>query len=189
MYALIKTENRIVNGATRPVRTYRNGTTGGELTTYLIRGDKNKGEWWVFEDLFTLPFIRTVAAKKIMDLYGFGLSMTDIVGHTAQIKALLRSTDDEKYEKIYAKVLELESLTSAMADPVKQCIGLCTVYLLYNDERPDAYVQAEQNIKMSHLALDIDLQAFFLNWWTDIMKSSGQLLKGLSRIASMTAQS
>lgn len=189
MFELIKTETRQIQGAQRPVRTYRNKTTGTELTTYLLKEDRARGQWWTFEDLFTLPFIRQVASKKIMDLYGFGLSITDITAHTTQIKQLLRSDDQEKYEKVYAKVLELENITSAMADPIKQCIGLCTVYLLYNDERPDAYVQSEQNVKMSHLALDIDLQSFFLNWWTDIMRDSGKLLKGLSRIASMTGQS
>lgn len=189
MFRLIKNENRVIQGKERAVRTYRNEQTTTELTTYLLTNDKFGGYWWTFEDLFTVPFIRQMAAKKVVDLYGYGLTMPDIMGYTAQIKTLLRSNDAEKYEKIYAEVLKLESLTSAMADPVKQCIGLSTVYLLYNDERPDAYVQSEQNVKMSVLAQDIDLQAFFLNWWTDIMKDSGQVLKGLSRIASTIAQS
>jgi hypothetical protein len=167
------------------VRTYRNETTGTEITTYLLYTDRGKGTWWAFEDLFQLPFIRQLAAKKIVDLYGYGLTITDIKGHTRQLKTILRADKDpERYEKAYAKVLELELLTDSMADPVKQCIGLGTLYLLYNDERPDAYVQAEQNVKMSALALDLDLQAFFLNWWTEVMKSSGTILNGISRIAS-----
>lgn len=186
MFRLTKTEVRAAGGLKEAkVRTYRNDATGTEITTYLIYSDRGGGQWWTFEDLFQLPFIRQLAAKKIVDLYGHGLTISDVKGYTRQIKAALKADKDpERYERAYGKVLELEQLTDAMADPVKQCIGLGTLYILLNDERPDAYVQAEQNVKMSAMAVDLDLQAFFLNWWTDVMRSSGRLLKGLSAIAS-----
>jgi hypothetical protein len=185
MFELTGTAQKQIGGASKEARRYRNNTTGTELFTYCLYTDKGGRKWWTFEDLFTLPFIRQLAAKKVIDLYGHGLSMTDIKAYTTQIKEVLRSSHVEKYDLAMAKVLELEALTDTMADPVKQSIGLCTVYVLLDDERPDAYLQAEQNVKMSALALDIDAQAFFLRWWTGVMSNSGKVLNGLSRIASM----
>lgn len=184
MFQLTTTALRTIGGKPTPTRTYRNEQTGSELVTYQLYQDKAKNTWWTFEDLFTLPFIRQLAAKRVIDLYGHGLALTDIKAHTTQLKNTLRGTDPEKYERAYAKVLELESLTESTADPVKQCIGLSTVYLLLNDERPDVWTTAEQAVKMSHLSLDLDAQAFFLRWWTDIMRHSGKVLKGLSQIVS-----
>ncbi len=184
MFQLTTTASRPVGGKPTPARTYRNEQTGTELVTYQLYKDRAGNTWWTFEDLFTLPFIRQLAAKKVLDLYGHGLALSDIKAHTTQLKTLLRGSEADKYERAYAKVLELEGLSETMADPVKQCIGLCTVYILMNDERPDAYVQAEQSVKMSHLALDVEAQAFFLRWWTDTMRHSGKVLKGISQIVS-----
>ena len=189
MFKLIGTQERIVGQTKRQVRTWRNDTTGGEISTYLLTTDPGGNKWWAFENLYELPFIRTMAANKIVRLYGNDLLLEDILAHTKDLKALLRSSDGEKYEKAYAKVLELETLSTAMADPVKQCIGLCTLYVLVNDERPDAYVQSEQSYKMNLLALDVDLQTFFLRWWTEVMQQSGKDLKLLSLIASTINQS
>lgn len=176
-----------MSGRDTPVRRYVNEQTGTEVTTYLLHVDRGKQQWWAFEDLFTLPFIRQMAAKKVLDLYGNGLALDDITAHTAQLKLLLKGTEADKYERAYAKVLELEGLATAVADPVKQCLGLCTVYLLLDDERPDVYSQGVQAVKFTSLAQDVDAQAFFLRWWTDIMRLSGPLLSGLSRIVSTTA--
>ena len=69
----LKTEStQPINGQPTKIRIYRNSVTGGELTTYLIRTDEFDHTWWAFEDLFSLPFIRQVAAKKVIDLYGHG---------------------------------------------------------------------------------------------------------------------
>lgn len=187
MLKLTKEEKRTVGGKTVDTRTYVNTLTGTEISTYHLYTDVQGQRWWTFEDLFGLPFMRQLAAKKVVDLYGHDLSLQDLLAHTAQLKGLLRSQDAEKYEKAYAKVLELETLSTAMADPVKQCIGLCTVYLLLEDEPPDVYFQPTQNRKLAALALDVDAQAFFLSWWIDHMRRSGQLLKGLSRIVSTTS--
>lgn len=186
MLKLTREEKRTVGNRMADTRTYVNTLTGTEISTYHLYTDAQGWRWWTFEDLFGLPFMRQLAAKKVADLYGHDLSLQDILAHTAQLKGLLRSQDAERYEKAYAKVLELETLSTAMADPVKQCIGLCTVYLLLEDEAPDVYFQPTQNRKLASLAVDVDAQAFFLSWWTDHMRRSGRLLKGLSRIVSTT---
>lgn len=189
MLKLEKIDKRMINGVETPIRIYRNTMTENEVVTYLLYTDKLKNSWWTFEDLFALPFIRQLAAKKVLDLYGHGLALDDVKTISGEIKAILRSDSQERYEKAYAKVLELENLTETMADPVKQCIGLCTVYLLLNDEQPDVWTNHWSASKMTLLSLDIAAQSFFLNWWTGIMRRSGSLLKGLSQIVSTVAQS
>jgi hypothetical protein len=184
MLKLEKQEDRVLNGSPTKVRVYRNTTTDTVVETYLLLKDPQGNLWWTFLDLFSLPFIRQLAAKKVLDLYGHGLRIEDIKAITSQVKATLRSDSPEKYDLAMAKVLELENLTDATADPVKQCIGLCTVYLLLNEESPDVWTNTESSAKMGLLSLDASLQAFFLNWWTGVMRRSGLLLKGLSRIAS-----
>jgi hypothetical protein len=184
MLKLEKQEERQINGQPSTVRIYRNTATESVVETYLILKDPQGNKWWTFLDLFSLPFIRQLAAKKVLDLYGHGLKIDDIKAITSQVKATLRSDSPEKYDLAMAKILELENLTDATADPVKQCIGLCTVYLLLNDENPDVWTNQESSAKMSLLSMDAQLQAFFLNWWTVVMRRSGSILKGLSRIAS-----
>lgn len=189
MLNLEKSENKLINGKPTPVRAYRNTITDSTVSTYLLHKDGQGNEWWTFEDLFALPFIRQLAAKKVLDLYGNGLALQDVKAISAQLKNILRSNSPEKYELAYAKTLELENLAETMADPIKQCMGLCTVYLLLNDENPDAWTTQVTSVKMGILTLDVGLQSFFLNWWTGIMRQSGQALKGLSRIASRVNQS
>lgn len=184
MLVLEKSDNRRINGVNTPIRIYKNSLTGNELTTYLLRTDKGGNTWWTFEDLFALPFIRQLAAKKVLDLYGHGLALEDVKGIASQIKTILKSTSPEKYEQAFAKVIELENLSETMADPVKQCMGLCTVYLLLNDEQPDVWTNQAASVKMTLLALDVESQSFFLNWWIGTMRHSGRVLKGLSQIAS-----
>ena len=184
MLKLDKQEKREINGQPTDVRTYKNTLTGNSVTTYILKVDKFGNKWWTFEDLFALPFIRQLTAKKVLDLYGHGLTLDDVKSITGQLKAILRTDSGERYEQAYAKVLELENLTESMADPVKQCMGMCTVYLLLNDETPDTWTNSIASQKMTVMAMDLDLQAFFLNWWTDIMRRSGRAFDGLSRIVS-----
>jgi len=186
MLKLERAEDREINGAVTPTRRYKNTLTGNDLTTYLLHVDKFGNKWWTFEDLFALPFIRQLTAKRVLDLYGNGLTLEDVKSITVQLKTILRSDDGEKIDRAMAKVFELENLTETMADPVKQCMGLCTVYLLFNDEMPDAWSNQVTAQKMTAMASDLESQAFFLNWWTDIMRRSGKVLKGLSRIVSTT---
>jgi hypothetical protein len=187
MLRFLREEHRVVNKKQVPFRVYENTITSTEVCTYLLHTDRAGHRWYTFEDLFAIPFMRQLAAKKVVDLYGHDLTLADITAHMTQLKALLRSAEPDKYERCYAKVLELETLAGGMADPVKQCIGLCTVYLLLDDEQPDTYNQSTQNVKLTVLSLDLDAQSFFLNWWTEHMRHSGQLLKALSRIASTTS--
>lgn len=188
MLQLQKVETKKINGKPTEVRTYKNSLTGSDVCTYMLYTDKGGNQWWAFEDLFALPFIRQLSAKKVLDLYGHGLSLEDIKSISGQIKTILKSDSPEKYEQAYAKALELENLAETMADQVKQCMGLCTVYLLLNDENPGAWTNQVTSQKLTIMSLDIEAQSFFLNWWTDIMRHSGQVLKGLSRIVSTASE-
>lgn len=188
MYTLEKTDERVINGKKTPIRIYKNTLTGNLCTTYEIRKDISGNTWWGFEDLFSLPFVRQLQAKKVIELYGNGLALEDIKLMTGQMKLILKSQDPEKYEKVFAKVLEMENLSETMADPVKQCYGLCTVYLLFNDEKPDIWDNQTVSAKMTAMSVDIESQSFFLNWWIEVMKQSGKVLKGLSQIASTVNQ-
>lgn len=176
-----------INGKETPIMIWQNQQTGGELVTYLVRQTPDH-KWWAFEDLYQLPMMRYIAAKKVLELYGHGLSLDDIKGITGVMKGILKSDDKEKYEKAYAKVLELESLTESFADPIKQSLGLCTVYLLLDDEPPDVWTNQVSSLKMGILALDVESQAFFLNWWASSITHYGQGLKGLSAIVSKMSE-
>jgi hypothetical protein len=189
MLQLVKEESRLINNTPTPARVYKNTITGTEVVTYRLHVDRVGNTWWTFEDLFALPFIRQLAAKKVLDLYGNGLSLDDVKSISSQLKTILKAQDPERYERAFAKVLELENLAEMMADPVKQCMGLCTVYLLMNDEQPDAWTGQVTAAKMTVMAMDVEAQSFFLNWWTGIMRHSGQVLKGLSRIVSTVDES
>lgn len=178
---------RLING--KPVKVWKNTTTESEIVTYYLRTDKFNNTFWAFEDLFALPFIRQSAAKKVLDLYGHGLHLEDIRKLTGEVKIILKGNSPEKYEQAYSKILELENLSETMADPVRQCMGLCTVYLLYNDEAPDVWNNQINQQKMTAMANDPDSQAFFLNWWIDTTQRYGQALNGLSRIASIITES
>lgn len=184
MLKLIKTETRRISGEERPVRIYKNSLTESELITFLLRKDIFGNSFWAFEDLFSIPFIRQSAAKKVLDLYGHGLHLDDIKKLTGEAKIILKATGPDKYEQAFAKILELENLSETLGDPVKQCLGLCTVYLLFNDEVPDVWNNTINGQKMTAMTNDPDSQAFFLSWWIDTTKGFGNLLKGLSQIAS-----
>src|SRR3989304_556277 len=182
MLALTKNETRTINGQPTPVRVYANNLTGGTCETYLLHTDQFGNKWWAFLDLFTLPFIRQLAAKKVLDLYGHGLALDDVKMISGQLKTILRSASPEKYEQAYAKAMELENLAETMADPVKQCMGLCTVYLLFNDEMPDAWTQQVTSQKMTVSAWDRSPQSVPSCRSPGLMMPPGQGLKGLSQI-------
>lgn len=184
MLKLIEEKTRVYNGEPKLTKVWKNSTTDSEVVTYQIRVDKFGNKFWAFEDLFAIPFIRQSAAKKVLDLYGHGLHLEDIKKFTGEVKIILKSSNPEKYEQAYGKILELENLTESVADPVKQCMGLCIVYLLMNDEAPDVWSNQINSQKMTALANDTDSQAFFLSWWIDTTRHYGQALNGLSRIAS-----
>lgn len=163
-------------------RVYENSETHSQVIISHIYTDARKNKWFAFDDLFQVPFIRQFAAKKITDLFGSGLVLDDIKDYTKKIKAIIKVDDGEKYEKIYSEILKLEQLAESMADPVKQVLGLCTVYLMLEDERPDIYSYAESEIKMSYIEHDIDAQSFFLTWWSEVIENYGKAYSKLSQI-------
>ena len=109
MLKLEKTDTRPIAGVMTPVRVYKNTLTGNDLTTYLLKKDSHGNEWWTFEDLFALPFIRQMAAKRVLDLYGHGLALEDVKSLTTQIKAILKSASPDKLDLAWAKTHELPS--------------------------------------------------------------------------------
>lgn len=165
------------------IRTYRNTSTGTLVKTYLIK--ENDGvRWFGFQDLFKIPMIRMSYARHITDLYNTGLTLKDVQAWCQQEKELLRSDDPEKYEKLYSLVLEKERLATFTADPIKQHLALCTVYILADDERIDYFDEqiAEQKLKLWQTSPE--LVAFFLSWHNGHIQHSLKLLEKISGIAS-----
>lgn len=184
LYKLIaeKTENN------KAVRVYRNDRTGTEVKTEHIFTDKEGKKYFGFSDLFKIPYIRSVYAKHINDLYGLGLSLKDLLAWCAKEKELLRSEDSEKYEKLYAMVLEKERIVQHSADPIRQHLALCTVYVLSEDEPVDFFSESVAEDKLTAWQHDIEAVTFFLNWhhehmqrYTALLKKS---LKTVSKVAS-----
>lgn len=169
-------------------RKYKSTNTGTEIFTRLIYTDTDKNNWWAFENLMDIPFIRKQAAEKITQLYGAGMNEFDINDFISNSKALLKSNDPEKYEKLYSELLNFERLKEQTANPVKQNLGLCTVYILKNDEVPDVWNSSAAAEKMSAWAIDLKAQGFFLNWFTDGIKTFTRHLEDLSQIVSIADQ-
>lgn len=169
-------------------RTYRSTITGTDVTTSLLYTDASGNKWWAFDDLLQIPHIRKMAANNISQLYGQGFTAEDLKGFAGRVKALLRSTDPEKYEKAYSEVITLESIVENNLDPVKQELGLCSIYILADEERVDTFTSREALEKMELWSLDMDAQAFFLIWlsagmndyrahYNSIMETSSQMKK------------
>lgn len=150
--------------STDTTRTYRSTITGTDITTSLIYTDATGRKWWAFDDLLQIPHIRKMAANNISQLYGQGFTAEDLKSFAERMKALLRSSDAERYEKAYSEVLTLESLVQSNLDPVRQELGLCAVYILSDDERVDTFSSRTALDKMEQWSIDMDAQAFFLTW-------------------------
>jgi hypothetical protein len=148
------------------IRTYIQEKTGNEFQTELIHTDPNGAQWYGFRDLFKIPYIRIAYAKQIADLYTTGLALADILEWCSKEKVLLKGNDPEKYEKLYSMVLDKENLAKSTADPLQQHLGLCTVYVLADDERIDYFDLNISQGKMSRWRLFPETTAFFLSWHT-----------------------
>ncbi len=142
-------------------RIYRSSITGTEVITTLIYTDSDGRKWWAFEDLLQIPHIRRMAANNISQLYGAGFTKNDLSNFVNKSKSILKGIDPDKYEKAYSELLQLETIVESNIDPVKQELGLCSVYILGDDERIDFFSSREASEKMELWALDIDTQAFF----------------------------
>lgn len=164
----------------KPTRTYINTETQTRVKTSLIYTDKAGKKWWGFTDLFKIPYIRIAYARHISDLYTMGLSLKDILGWCEAEKKLIRSDDKEKYEKLYALILEKENLAKHTADPVKQSLALSTVYILADDEQVDFFDDSIAEKKMTEWNGDLNTVAFFLSWYTDCIRACTKDLQKLS---------
>lgn len=159
----------------KEVRTYRNAATGTECQTEFLIADADGNRWFGFKDLRQIPYIRITYAKHVSDLFSIGLSLKDILDWCDQEKKLIKGTDPEKYEKIYALILEKEKLAQHTADPIKQHLALATVYALQDEERIDYFSDTIAEEKLKIWNADPHLTAFFLSWHnrhiTDFIKT------------------
>lgn len=171
--------------STDATRTYRSTITGTDITTSLIYTDATGRKWWAFDDLLQIPHIRKMAANNISQLYGQGFTAEDLKSFTERMKALLRSSDGERYEKAYSEVLTLESIVQSNLDPVRQELGLCAVYILADDERVDTFSTRTALDKMEQWSLDMDAQAFFLTWLSDGMNDFRKHYNSIISTASL----
>ena len=177
LYNLV--EEKIVNK--KPIRTFRNDQTGTECKLSQIYIDKEGRKWWGFVDLYKIPIMRSSMARNITDLYTIGLSLKDIQTWCQQEKDLLRSNDPEKYEKLYSLILEKEKLATYTADPMKQQLGLCTVYIIADDERVDYFDEQTAEEKLKIWKSDPSMVAFFLTWLTDHIQPYIKTLGAISK--------
>lgn len=165
---------------TKTVRIFRNTQTGTETKLTLIFTDKEGRKWWGFNDLFRIPYMRVSMARNISDLYTIGLSLTDIQTWCNEEKRLLKSDDPEKYEKLFALVLEKEKLATFTADPIRQQLALCTVYIIADDERIDYFDEAAAEEKLNQWKAFPEMVAFFLTWHTGHIQHSIKRLEKIS---------
>jgi hypothetical protein len=165
-------------------RTYTNSTTGSKCLTDHVYTDKEGNNWFMFRDLMTLPFTRTMAANKISSLYQLGLTSEDANIFFTKHKATLKSTDAEKYEKAYAETLEFEAKFKSATDPVKQMSSLVCVYFLLNDEPIDAFEHSLQIRKMGILEAEPEAHSFFLNLEMRLIEDYTAHLNLISQIVS-----
>ena len=176
MYQL--TKETTANGKIK--RLYRN-EAGIEIKTSEIYKDQDGTVWFGFDDLFKIPIMRLSMARHISDMFTMGLSLKDILDWCNQEKALIKSNDPEKYEKLFQLILEKERLANYTADPVRQHLALCTVYILSGDERIDYFDEEESGRKLKLWAGMVDAIPFFLTWYNVITRDYIKDLKSISQ--------
>lgn len=180
LYELVSTKTE----QGRDVRTYRNNKTGTETKLQHIYTDNEGEKWFGFTDLYKIPYQRMAMAKHITDLYTIGLSQKDILSWCDNLKTLARSNDAERYEKLYAKILEIENTVKFAADPVKQQLALCTVYILGSEERIDYFDESIATTKLERWKAFPDMVGFFLTWHTGHIQRSIKALQKISTTVS-----
>ncbi len=166
------------------IRTYTQDQTGSQCQTKRIHTDNAGREWYGFVDMFKIPYLRIAFSQSISNLFKTNLTVQDLQKWFAEEKAILKSNDKEKYEKLYALVLEKETLTNSLVDPLRQHTALATVYVLRPDEPVDYFSFEECVKKMADWALLPESVAFFLSWHTEAIQRYGSSLSALSQIAS-----
>jgi hypothetical protein len=173
-----------LKSATDNKRIFHNTATGSACTQSMVYTDKDGNNWFSFDDLNSIPYTRTFAATKISSLYALGLSKDDLTGFITKQKAILKSTDPEKYEKAFALLLDFEGKANNATDAVKQMSSLVCVYFTINDEPIDSFEGNIQAKKMSLLEADVDAHAFFLTLLIDLTERYTNFSNLLSQIVS-----
>lgn len=172
---------------TGKVRVYQSDT-GTRLETELIHTDQAGNKWYAFKDLFKIPYLRLAYSKQIADLFSAGLTLNDLREWIKKEKDILRGNSAEKYEKLYSLILEKESLIESTADPIKQHLSLCTIYILSEDEKIDYFDMSEIQKKMDIWRLDPLACSFFLNWHINHIANYSSSLNHISEIALKAEQ-
>lgn len=163
-------------------RLYQNNF-GSKCTMTMCHRDRDGNFWWQFDDLLSLPYTRNFAATKVSSLYAAGISKDDLTSHISTVKSLLKSDDSEKYEKMYASVLDFESKVNNATNAIRQMTALVCVYFTINDEQIDTFDGSLQARKMELIEADPQMHAFFLNRQTELTESYTRHLQLLSQIA------
>jgi hypothetical protein len=164
-------------------KLYHNTATGSQCIQSMAYTDKEGNQWFSFDDLNSIPYTRNFAATKISSLYALGLSKDDLSSFIVKQKAILKSTDPEKYEKAFALLLDFEGKANNATDAIKQMSSLVCVYFTLNDEPIDSFEGTLQQKKMSILEADTDAHCFFLNMLIDLTERSMIFSNLLSQIA------
>lgn len=165
-------------------RVFSNSVTGSTCTMTKHYVDNEGNAWFGFDDLTAIPYTRNFAATKISSLYTLGLSKDDLTGFISKQKTIIKSNDPEKYEKLFALVLDFESKAQNAADPVKQMSSLVCVYFTLNDEPIDSFEGGLQAKKMTLLEADPEAHAFFLSKQIELTERYMTSLNLISQIVS-----
>lgn len=165
-------------------RVYINSSTGSRCVTSKLNTDKEGNDWYGFDDLAAIPYVRGFAANKITSLYTLGLTKEDLSSHVNGLKRILKSSDPDKYEKAYANVLDFEGKATNATDSIKQMSALVCVYFLLNDEPIDSFENNLQLKKMLILEADPELHSFFLQKQVTAIENYTTSLNNLLQIVS-----
>ena len=177
-----------IQSETATMRIYENDTNSSTIQTDLIHTDKMGNKWYGFYDLFSIPYLRIAYSKTISDLFGIGLTVDDLKKWIANEKKILKSNDPEKYEKLYAAVLEKEQAITGAIDPIQQHLAIATIYVLSSTEQIDFYSPTIAEQKLQLWKLDQDAQSFFLSWHIERMANYTKHLSNPSPIVSTKAK-
>lgn len=162
-------------------RLYFNPQTGSQSPMTLVKIDLDGNKWWRFDNLFMMPFSRQFAATKITSLYQLGLTKDDLAHHVNSLKALLKSSDKDKYEKCYGQLIEFENKAESATNAVRQMSSLVCVYYTMNNEDIDSFIDSVQYKKMAILEADQELHSFFLSDQIKLIENYNQHLGILSQ--------
>lgn len=165
-------------------RTYQSTITGTEVITSLLYTGTDGEKFWGFEDLFSIPTQRKIAAQRITDLFAAGVTKEEIQTSLSETKAFLKAND---YDNAITTIINLENNLSHSNDITKQANSLAAIYVLTDTERIDTINQSVIMSKIERWRTFEDEQSFFLTWLMNTIdgftKLSGQLSKIVSKMS------